>query len=132
MRRLRLLDADLSTPFSLLATDPASSARRGTLSLPHGVVETPIFMPVGTQGSVKTLHPLELEQLGAQIILGNTYHLWLRPGHELIREMGATASPPGKSPFSPTRADSKFGPWPSSARSPKRACVFKTTLMDRK
>ena len=45
-------------------------------------------MPVGTQGSVKTLHPLELEQLGAQIILGNTYHLWLRPGHELIREMG--------------------------------------------
>ena len=88
MRRLRLFDADLSAPFSLLATDPASSARSGILTLPHGVVETPIFMPVGTQGSVKTLHPLELEQLGAQIILGNTYHLWLRPGHELIREMG--------------------------------------------
>ncbi|MFZ9940603.1 MAG: tRNA guanosine(34) transglycosylase Tgt [Luteolibacter sp.] len=78
----------MSANFSLLATDPASSARRGVLSLPHGKVETPIFMPVGTQGSVKTLHPLELEQLGAQIILGNTYHLWLRPGHELIREMG--------------------------------------------
>ena len=45
-------------------------------------------MPVGTQGSVKTLHPAELEQLGSQIILGNTYHLWLRPGHELIRDMG--------------------------------------------
>ncbi len=56
--------------------------------MPHGTVETPIFMPVGTQGSVKTLHPAELDLLGAQIILGNTYHLWLRPGHELIREMG--------------------------------------------
>jgi queuine tRNA-ribosyltransferase len=74
--------------FSVLSTDPASSARHGRLELPHGVVETPIFMPVGTQGSVKTLHPAELDLLGAQIILGNTYHLWLRPGHELIREMG--------------------------------------------
>ena len=73
-------------PFTLQATD--GSARAGTLSLPHGEVETPIFMPVGTQGSVKTLHPAELEELGAQIILGNTYHLWLRPGHELIRDLG--------------------------------------------
>ncbi len=74
--------------FSLLSTDISSSARLGQLVLPHGTVETPIFMPVGTQGSVKTLHPAELDLLGAQIILGNTYHLWLRPGHELIREMG--------------------------------------------
>ncbi|MCU0750485.1 MAG: tRNA-guanine transglycosylase, partial [Akkermansiaceae bacterium] len=74
--------------FSLLQKDPASSARLGRLDLPHGTVQTPIFMPVGTQGSVKTLHPAELEELGSQIILGNTYHLWLRPGHELIREMG--------------------------------------------
>lgn len=73
-------------PFTLNATD--GSARAGTLTLPHGVVETPIFMPVGTQGSVKTLHPAELEELGAEIILGNTYHLWLRPGHELIRDFG--------------------------------------------
>jgi len=73
-------------PFTLQATD--GSARAGTLTLPHGEVKTPVFMPVGTQGSVKTLHPAELEELGAQIILGNTYHLWLRPGHELIREMG--------------------------------------------
>ena len=73
-------------PFTLQATD--GSARAGTLTLPHGEVETPIFMPVGTQGSVKTLHPAELEELGAQIILGNTYHLWLRPGHELIRDFG--------------------------------------------
>lgn len=82
------LTALLPVSFSILATDPNSSARRGSLELPHGTVETPIFMPVGTQGTVKTLHPAELEELGAQIILGNTYHLWLRPGHELIRELG--------------------------------------------
>jgi queuine tRNA-ribosyltransferase len=58
------------------------------MTLAHGIVETPIFMPVGTQGSVKTLHPDDLEALGAQIILGNTYHLWLRPGHSLIRDFG--------------------------------------------
>lgn len=75
-------------PFTVLATDPHSRARCGELDLPHGKVATPMFMPVGTQGSVKTLHPRELEDLGAQIILGNTYHLWLRPGHELIRNLG--------------------------------------------
>ena len=74
--------------FTVLATDPDSSARCGRLELPHGDVLTPIFMPVGTQGTVKTLHPTELDLLEAQIILGNTYHLWLRPGHELIRELG--------------------------------------------
>jgi queuine tRNA-ribosyltransferase len=74
--------------FAVLKTDPQSSARLGRLELAHGVVETPMFMPVGTQGSVKTLHPDELVELGAQIILGNTYHLWLRPGHELIRDIG--------------------------------------------
>jgi queuine tRNA-ribosyltransferase len=73
-------------PFTLHHTD--GSARAGTLSLPHGEVTTPIFMPVGTQGSVKTLHPAELDELGAQIILGNTYHLWLRPGDQLISQMG--------------------------------------------
>jgi queuine tRNA-ribosyltransferase len=74
--------------FQVLDRDPSSNARRGRMELAHGVVETPIFMPVGTQGSVKTLHPEELELLGSQIILGNTYHLWLRPGHELIRDLG--------------------------------------------
>ena len=78
----------LTVSFSVLATDSASSARCGCLVLPHGTVNTPIFMPVGTQGSVKTLHPAELVELGAQIILGNTYHLWLRPGHTLIQELG--------------------------------------------
>ena len=74
--------------FSLLATDPASKARRGRLVLAHGVVETPVFMPVGTQGTVKSVSPHELESLGAQIILGNTYHLNLRPGMEVMREFG--------------------------------------------
>ncbi len=73
--------------FTLHQPDP-TGARLGTLRLPHGEVQTPIFMPVGTQGSVKTLHPEELELLGAQIILGNTYHLCLRPGDERVREMG--------------------------------------------
>lgn len=75
-------------PFEVLATDPKSRARRGRLQLTHGVVETPIFMPVGTQGTVKGMTPEELETLGAQIILGNTYHLFLRPGAELVAEAG--------------------------------------------
>ncbi len=63
-------------------------ARRGELRCTHGVVQTPIFMPVGTQGTVKSLSPHELEELGAQIILGNTYHLYLRPGHKLVGDLG--------------------------------------------
>ena len=68
--------------FDVLATDGA--ARRGTLTLPHGVVDTPAFMPVGTYGTVKAMSPQELRALGAQIVLGNTFHLWLRPGLEVI------------------------------------------------
>ena len=72
--------------FSLLAED--GLARRGTLELPHGLVETPAFMPVGTYGTVKGLSPLEVKQLGAHILLGNTFHLWLRPGLEVIEAHG--------------------------------------------
>jgi queuine tRNA-ribosyltransferase len=72
----------VTAAFELLGTDGAS--RRGRLSLNHGVVETPVFMPVGTYGTVKAMAPVELEQLGAQIVLGNTFHLWLRPGLEVI------------------------------------------------
>jgi len=74
--------------FEIQKKENSSSARTGKLTLAHGVVETPIFMPVGTQGTVKTLSPDELEQIGAQIILGNTYHLYLRPGYELIHQAG--------------------------------------------
>lgn len=70
--------------FKLLKTD--GSARRGQVTLNHGVVETPIFMPVGTYGSVKAMLPHELDDIGAQIILGNTFHLWLRPGTEVIEK----------------------------------------------
>lgn len=74
--------------FRVIATDPITGARAGELHLPHGVVKTPLFMPVGTLASVKTVSPHELEDLGAQIILANTYHLWLRPGPDLVREAG--------------------------------------------
>ena len=77
----------MSFSFEVLKTD-ATGARRGRLTTPHGVVETPFFLPVGTQGSVKALTQEGLEELGAEIILANTYHLYLRPGHELIRRLG--------------------------------------------
>ncbi|MGH8672558.1 MAG: tRNA guanosine(34) transglycosylase Tgt, partial [Burkholderiales bacterium] len=63
-------------------------ARCGTLTLAHGVVETPAFMPVGTQGTVKAMAPVELREIGTQIVLGNTFHLWLRPGAEVIGAHG--------------------------------------------
>jgi queuine tRNA-ribosyltransferase len=72
--------------FDLLATE--GLARRGRLTLNHGVVETPAFMPVGTYGTVKGVLPRDLEAMGAQIILGNTFHLWLRPGLEVLRTFG--------------------------------------------
>src|SRR5947207_709347 len=74
--------------FDLLSTDRRSKARRGRLTTGHGVIETPAFMPVGTQGSVKAVSPRELRELEAQIILGNTYHLFVRPGLEVIRVCG--------------------------------------------
>ena len=80
--------------FDLLKTDPASvgqvgsHARRGRLTLNHGVVETPIFMPVGTYGTVKGVTPQSLDDMGAQIILGNTFHLWMRPGLDVMQSFG--------------------------------------------
>ena len=78
----------MANHFQLLKTDAATAARRGRLSTRHGVIETPIFMPVGTQGTVKSLTPAHLREIGAQVILGNTYHLNLRPTSELIRDLG--------------------------------------------
>lgn len=74
--------------FDLLSTDPQSQARLGRLHTPHGTIDTPVFMPVGTQATVKTLRTSDLVTCGASIILGNTYHLYLRPGHDLIRSFG--------------------------------------------
>ncbi|MBJ6723560.1 tRNA guanosine(34) transglycosylase Tgt [Geomesophilobacter sediminis] len=74
--------------FELIKKDPGSSARLGSLTTTHGKIETPIFMPVGTQATVKAMTPEELVQAGSQIILANTYHLYLRPGHELVGRLG--------------------------------------------
>ncbi|HXP59303.1 MAG TPA: tRNA guanosine(34) transglycosylase Tgt [Dongiaceae bacterium] len=74
--------------FELLETDRSSKARLGRLTTAHGVVETPVFMPVGTQGSVKALDPRELIEMGTQIVLANTYHLSIRPGLDIIRGAG--------------------------------------------
>ncbi len=82
--------------FELLAQE--GKARRGRLTTPHGVIETPVFMPVGTQGTVKAVSPRELEELHAQIILGNTYHLFVRPGHggDAAASAGCTVSWDGR------------------------------------
>jgi queuine tRNA-ribosyltransferase len=74
--------------FQVLAQDANSHARRGTLTLNHGVVQTPIFMPVGTYGTVKGVMPQSLIEMGAQIILGNTFHLWMRPGLDVMQQFG--------------------------------------------
>src|SRR6202167_2638919 len=77
----------MSFHFEVLKTDP-SGARLGRLTTPHGVIETPAFMPVGTAGTVKGMTQQALEELGVGLLLSNTYHLYLRPGHELIARMG--------------------------------------------
>ena len=74
--------------FELLATDRHSKARRGRLTSARGVIDTPTFMPVGTQGSVKGVSPRELRELHAQVVLGNTYHLFVRPGLDVIKHFG--------------------------------------------
>src|ERR1700729_758245 len=79
--------AKMEFRFEVLKTDP-TGARLGRLTTPHGVVDTPAFMPVGTAGTVKGLTQQALSELGVQILLGNTYHLYLRPGHERIRKLG--------------------------------------------
>ncbi len=74
--------------FDLIKKDDRTRARLGIVHTPHGDIETPVFMPVGTQATVKAMKPEDVEKSGARIILGNTYHLYLRPGHELIKDAG--------------------------------------------
>ena len=69
-------------------TDRAGKARRGVLDTPHGRVETPVFMPVGTYGTVKGVSPREMKEMGCGVVLSNTFHLWVRPGHERIQRLG--------------------------------------------
>nr|MDA8352265.1 tRNA guanosine(34) transglycosylase Tgt [Bacillota bacterium] len=78
----------MAVRYELIKTCRQSGARLGRLHTPHGTVETPVFMPVGTLATVKTMSPEELKEMGSGIILSNTYHLYLRPGHEVVREAG--------------------------------------------
>lgn len=78
--------------FELLKVDAHTGARLGRMTTPHGTVETPTFMPVGTAGSVKAMLPEEVESTGAEVILGNTFHLYLRPGHKVIEKLGGLHS----------------------------------------
>ena len=83
-----MLQFDILQPDAPSDSHRGTHARRGRLTLPHGVVQTPIFMPVGTYGTVKGVMPQSLEDMGAQIILGNTFHLWMRPGLEIVAQFG--------------------------------------------
>ena len=83
---IRSYQRDCSMKFSVMATD--GSARRGQLQFPRGAVQTPAFMPVGTYGTVKGMPPKDITQIGAEIILGNAFHLMLRPGKEVIKSHG--------------------------------------------
>jgi len=83
-----MIRRSMSLRFELIARDPHSRARVGRLTTAHGAVDTPVFMPVGTAASVKAMPQPLLEELDAQLLLANTYHLFLRPGHEVIRELG--------------------------------------------
>jgi queuine tRNA-ribosyltransferase len=74
--------------YELLHEDKKTGARRGVVHTPHGDIQTPVFMPVGTQAAVKAMRPEQVKEMGAEIILSNTYHLFLRPGHEIIRKAG--------------------------------------------
>jgi len=74
--------------YELIKTDSRTRARRGRVTTPHGVIETPVFMPVGTAATVKAMRTEEVKELGAEIILSNTYHLYLRPGHEIVKAAG--------------------------------------------
>ena len=79
---------DHAVTYELLHKDKETGARRGVVHTPHGDIQTPVFMPVGTQAAVKSMRPEQVKDMGAEVILSNTYHLYLRPGHEIIREAG--------------------------------------------
>ena len=78
----------MALPFEIVAKDPDSRARRGRMQTAHGVVETPVFMDVGTRATVTNCAPSDLKEIATQVVLGNTYHLMLRPGPETFRKLG--------------------------------------------
>ncbi|MCP4359615.1 MAG: tRNA-guanine transglycosylase, partial [Chloroflexi bacterium] len=78
----------MSFEFEILAEGGTTAGRNGRFHTPHGPIETPVFAPVGTQATVKACRPSDLQEIGVSLILSNTYHLYLRPGNELIRDLG--------------------------------------------
>ena len=116
--------------FSFTITHRDGAARRGVLTTAHGAIETPVFMPVGTQGTVKGMTPRDLEDVGASIILGNTYHLSLRPGDELIARHGGLHRVHGLDAADPDRQRRLSGVQPRVAAdaSTKRGVTFRSHL----
>ncbi|CAM5453868.1 Queuine tRNA-ribosyltransferase catalytic subunit 1 [Rhodanobacter lindaniclasticus] len=109
-----------SLQFNVQATDGA--ARRGRLSFARGTIETPAFMPVGTYGSVKAMTPRDVVDTGAEIILGNTFHLFLRPGLEIVERFGGLHKFIGwDKPILTDSGGFRCSRWRTSARSPRRA-----------
>lgn len=78
----------MTIKYELIKESSQCKARLGKITTPHGEIETPVFMPVGTRATVKAMTPEEIENIGAKIILGNTYHLYLKPGHDIVKEAG--------------------------------------------
>ena len=106
--------------FEVLETD--GQARRGRLQLPHGSVETPVFQPCGTYGTVKGMTPVELTRCGTQMLLGNTFHLMQRPGDQQIRDLGGLHNfMGGLAPSSPTAVVSRFSVWGTCANLTNKA-----------
>ena len=107
----------------------SGNARAGTLTTAHGVIQTPVFMPVGTAGTVKALIPEELRDCNAQIILGNTYHLYLRPGMEVIRQFsGLHRFMHWNGPILTDSGGFRFFPWPKFPKPRSRGLIFSPTL----
>jgi queuine tRNA-ribosyltransferase len=96
--------------FELITKDRKTRARRGRLHTAHGVIETPIFMPVGTQATVKSMTPDQLRELGVEILLCNSYHLLLRPRHETVKRLGGLSVMGWNRPILTTAADSGLQP----------------------
>ena len=102
----------MAISFEVVARCPDTGARAGVLTTPHGIIETPIFMPVGTLATVKAMTVDELVDINAQIILANTYHLYLRPGHQLVAEAGGLHKFMNwQRPSSPTAVASRSSAW---------------------
>ena len=127
-RRESVAEESMMTAFHVSAIDPGSRARRGSLLTAHGRVETPVFMDVGTRATVTDCTPADLASVGAQVVLGNTYHLMLRPGPEVFRRLGGIHKFMGWSGrCSPTPAATRSSRCRRPRRSPRRARAFQAT-----